>query len=45
VFDVSKASDMYGTGGTYDMFAGRDASRAMATFSFEDEVFENPRFC
>ena len=30
VFDVTKARDLYGSGGTYAAFAGRDASRMLA---------------
>lgn len=36
VFDVSCAADFYGSGNSYNCFAGRDASRAMAKFSFDD---------
>ena len=37
VFDVSSASDLYGPGKSYSCFAGREASRAMARLSFEEE--------
>jgi predicted heme/steroid binding protein len=34
VFDVSEASNFYGEGGPYHLFAGRDASRSLAKSSF-----------
>lgn len=36
VFDVSEASNFYGEGGPYHLFAGRDASRSLAKSSFEE---------
>lgn len=30
IFDVTKARNLYGPGGSYDAFAGRDASRSLA---------------
>ena len=33
VFDVSSSKNSYGASGTFSTFAGRDASRALATFS------------
>ena len=38
VYDVSDRADFYGEGCTYHCFAGRDASRAMARLSFDEEV-------
>ena len=37
VFDVSSAADFYGPGQSYSCFAGREASRAMARLSFEED--------
>ena len=41
VFDVSNASDFYGPGGPYSVFAGRDASRALASFSVDANQFKD----
>lgn len=44
VYDVTKSSDMYGENGAYHCFSGRDASRALAKLSFEEEDLSNPRY-
>ncbi|KAJ2779741.1 Dihydrodipicolinate synthase [Coemansia javaensis] len=40
VYDVSAGRSFYGPGGPYSVFAGRDASRLMATQTFDDGLTE-----
>jgi len=42
VYDVSSSRSMYGKGTGYHCFAGRDSTRAMAKFSFEEADLANP---
>jgi membrane-associated progesterone receptor component len=39
VYDVTRGRSFYGQGGPYEMFAGRDCTRALAKMSFADEDF------
>ena len=43
VYDVSSAREFYGKGNSYHCFVGREASRAMAKLSFDEEVLSNTR--
>jgi membrane-associated progesterone receptor component len=42
VFDASKGTQYYGVDAPYHCFAGRDATRAMAKFSFDEAELSNP---
>lgn len=41
VYDVTSSADFYGPEGSYHCFAGRDASRAMAKFTFDEKELSN----
>jgi len=41
IFNVTRGSNFYGPNGPYNAFAGRDASRAFANFSTDDEMFKD----
>jgi membrane-associated progesterone receptor component len=42
VYDVSSSRSMYGRGAGYHCFAGRESTRAMAKFSFEEKDLADP---
>lgn len=43
IYDVSAGRHMYGPGGSYDFFAGRDASRAFVTGCFDSDLTHDLR--
>lgn len=43
IFDVSNGRHMYGPGGSYSIFAGRDASRAFLTGCFREDLTPDTR--
>eukprot|EP01112_Ceratiomyxa_fruticulosa_P013316 TRINITY_DN3745_c0_g1_i1.p1 TRINITY_DN3745_c0_g1~~TRINITY_DN3745_c0_g1_i1.p1 ORF type:complete len:144 (+),score=36.81 TRINITY_DN3745_c0_g1_i1:230-661(+) len=43
IYDVSRGKSHYGKGGAYNVFAGGDASRALAKGSLDKKDIDNPR--
>ncbi|KAL2822378.1 heme/steroid binding domain protein [Aspergillus cavernicola] len=43
IFDVSANPHMYGPGGSYNFFAGRDATRAFVTGCFQEDLTDDLR--
>ncbi|CAF3691678.1 unnamed protein product [Rotaria sp. Silwood1] len=41
IFDVSRRIDLYGPGGSYSLFAGRDATRALSKMQLTQSLFAN----
>ncbi|CAI9740305.1 Hypothetical predicted protein [Octopus vulgaris] len=41
IFDVTRGKQFYGPGGPYAVFAGRDASRALALFTVKESALKN----
>jgi len=39
IFDVSRRNDLYGPGGSYSKFAGRDATRALSKMQLDPSLF------
>lgn len=43
IYDVSSGRRMYGAGGSYNFFAGKDASRAFVSSCFEEDLIGDTR--
>jgi len=41
IFDVSRGRHLYGPGGPYELYAGQDASRGLATFSVKPDIISD----